>query len=137
MPAPKIYLYQRVVQARLFIDRNFHEKLDLDQIADEACFSKFHFIRLFKSIYNLTPHHYLTKVRIENAKLLLQQKRSVTETCFEVGFESQSSFSALFTKYVRCSPSVYQAQYLKRQEKIRLEPLHFIPNCFSEGNGWK
>ncbi len=43
---PKIYLYRRIVQAKLFIDDNYFENIDLNNIADEAYFSKFHFIRL-------------------------------------------------------------------------------------------
>ncbi len=48
---PKIYLYKRVVQAKLFIDNRFGDDIDLNNIADEAYLSKFHFIRLFKIIY--------------------------------------------------------------------------------------
>ena len=65
---PKIYLVRRVVQAKLFIDEHYAERLDLDNISDEACFSKFHFIRLFRNIYGKTPHQYLTTVRIEKPK---------------------------------------------------------------------
>ena len=46
----KLYLYKRIVQSKLFIDNNFADNIDLDKIADQACFSKFHFVRLFKSI---------------------------------------------------------------------------------------
>ncbi|MFN2440773.1 MAG: helix-turn-helix transcriptional regulator, partial [Chitinophagaceae bacterium] len=52
---PKIYLYRRIVRAKLFIDDNYSENIDLDNIADEACFSKFHFARQFKKIYSKTP----------------------------------------------------------------------------------
>ena len=72
---PKIYLYKRIVQAKLFIDNNYAEDIDLDNIADEAYFSKFHFIRLFKNIYGSTPHHYLRQVRIEHAKQLLAKNK--------------------------------------------------------------
>src|SRR5215218_2295164 len=108
---PKIYLYKRIVQAKLFIDSHFSDSLDLNNIANEACFSKFHFIRLFKAIYGKTPHQYLTYVRIENAKLLLQRGVSITETCFSVGFQSSSSFTALFRQNTKLSPSVYQQQF--------------------------
>lgn len=47
-----------MVQAKLFIDFNYAESIDISNIADEACFSKFHFIRLFKKIYGRTPHQY-------------------------------------------------------------------------------
>ena len=90
---PKIYLYKRIVQAKLFIDARFSDHIDLHNIADEACFSKFHFIRLFKTVYGRTPHQYLKQVRIDHAKMFLQNGLSVTEACFSVGFDSVSSFT--------------------------------------------
>lgn len=133
---PKFYLYNRIVKAKLFIDKNYQENIDLDNIADEACFSKFHFIRLFKSIYGKTPHQYLTQVRIENAKHFLMLNYSVSDTCFMVGFESITSFIGLFKKGQSKTPSEYQKQNRIRQEKIKIEPLSFIPNCFAEQKGW-
>jgi AraC-like DNA-binding protein len=133
---PKIYLYKRIVQAKLFIDSNFNDTIDLDNIANEAYFSKFHFIRLFKSIYGKTPHQYLTSVRIDHARLLLEKDLSVTETCFEVGFESLTSFTALFRRYAKSSPSEYQQRSKRRREEIKRSPLRFIPNCFAEQKGW-
>jgi AraC-like DNA-binding protein len=136
MKYPKIYLYKRLVQAKLFIDMHFSDCIDLNNIADEAHFSKFHFIRLFKAIYQKTPHQYLTHVRVENAKSLLQKDISVTETCFLVGFDSVSSFTTLFKRYTKRSPSVYQEEFKKRQAQISQAPLTFIPNCFAEQYGW-
>lgn len=104
-PYPKVYLYRRIVQAKLFIDNNFANKIDLDNISDEEYFSKFHFIRLFKSIYGSTPHQYLRSVRVEKAKELLKSVDSVTDVCYSVGFESISSFSSLFSKTFGVSPS--------------------------------
>jgi len=133
---PKIYLYKRIVQAKLFIDDHFNDDIDLNNIADEAYFSKFHFIRLFKKIYGHTPHQYLTKVRIENAKSFLQRDISVTETCFAVGFNSVSSFTGLFKKITLLTPSAYQLKIKNRQEQIKKIPFHFIPNCFLEQKAW-
>jgi AraC-like DNA-binding protein len=87
---PKIYLYKRIVQAKIFIDTNYNLDIDLDNISDEACFSKFHFIRLFKKAYGKTPHQYLTVVRIEKAVELLQSGQQVSEVCYAVGFDSVS-----------------------------------------------
>jgi AraC-like DNA-binding protein len=134
---PKIYLYRRIVQAKLFIDTNFHNNIDLDAISDEAFFSKFHFIKLFKLTYDKTPHQYLTSVRIENAKLLLQTKMAVADVCFAVGFESISSFTGLFKRLTTTPPSVYQKKQLERKNEIGKSPLKFIPNCFAEQKGWK
>ena len=133
---PKIYLYKRIVQAKLFIDSHYAHKIDLDNISDEACFSKFHFIRLFKSIYGKTPHQYLIQVRIENAKYFLRLDYSVSDACFQVGFESVTSFTGLLRKIEGVTPSQYQRQHKIREEKIKAKPLHFIPNCFAEQKGW-
>jgi len=134
MPAeslPKLDLYRRIVQAKLFIDDNFAEPIDAGDIADEACYSKFHFIRTFKSIYGRTPHQHLTHVRVEKAKEMLKAGVSVTETCFAVGFDSLGSFTRLFKRRVGLTPSVYRQQQLERKEQMREEPLRFIPGCFA------
>ena len=128
---PKLDLYRRIVQAKLFIDSNFAERIDVGEIADEACYSKFHFIRTFKSIYGRTPHQYLTHVRIERAKELLEREVSVTEACFAVGFDSLGSFTSLFKRRAGVTPSEYQRQQLQRKAEISKEPLRFIPGCFA------
>lgn len=133
---PKIYLYRRIVQAKLYIDKFYSEKIDLDNIADEAYFSKFHFIRLFKSIYAKTPHQYLTMVRIEKARQFLQQGKSVSEVCFLIGYDSVSTFSGLFNKLVGKTPSDYADYYKERKTKIETSPLAFIPGCYSFMHGW-
>lgn len=129
---PKIYLYRRIVQAKLFIDRNFEESIDADNIADEARYSKFHFIRTFKSIYGKTPHQYLTTVRIEKAKELLETGTSVTEACFSVGFDSPGSFTRLFKRRAGLTPSEYRRRKFGRKQRMIESPLSFVPGCFAE-----
>jgi AraC-like DNA-binding protein len=133
---PKIYLYRRLVQAKLFIDAHYADRIDLGNIADEAYFSKFHFIRRFKNIYRKTPHQYLIFVRIEKAMELLKTGIPVSEVCYAVGFESLSSFSALFKRIVGITPSVYLAQQQIIKAQIVKSPLTFIPGCFAEKYGW-
>jgi AraC-like DNA-binding protein len=134
---PKVYLYRRIVQAKLFIDKFYSEKIDLDNISDEAYFSKFHFIRLFKSIYGKTPHQYLITVRIEKAKQFFCENKSVKEVCFSVGFESVSTFSGLFTKLAKKTPSQYIKYCQERKSHIQTTPLSFVPGCYAYMHGWK
>jgi AraC-like DNA-binding protein len=133
---PRQYLYLRAVRAKLFIDGNFASRVDLDKTADEACFSKFHFVRLFKSIYGQTPHQYLTHVRIEKAKELLADDRTVASACFSVGFDSISSFTGLFKRRTGQTPREYQLERLGFRESVAKSPLQHIPSCFADKAGW-
>lgn len=105
---PDDNLINQVIQAKDFIEHNYYKNISLDDIAKEASFSKFHFIRLFKLIYGQTPYQYLTMVRIKNAKLLLKSGKNITNTCFSVGFDSTSSFTGLFKKLTGSTPSKFQ-----------------------------
>ncbi|HET6821607.1 MAG TPA: AraC family transcriptional regulator [Anaerolineales bacterium] len=114
-------------RARDLIDTQYAQPLDLDDLARIANFSRYHFLRAFRRAFHATPHEYLTRKRIERAKeLLAQSELTVTEICFEVGFESLGSFSTLFHKLVGWSPSIYRA----RAWEMRKNPLKFIPNCY-------
>ena len=133
---PKIYLYRRIVQAKLFMDEHFGERLDLNNIAGEAFFSKYHFIRLFRKTIGKTPHQYLTAVRIEKARQLLQTGLPIADVCMSVGFESVSSFTGLFKRLEKMTPSDYQALQQRKKIEISLTPLNYIPHCFAEKRGW-
>lgn len=119
--------HEALQRARELIDAQYARPLDLDELARAAHFSRYHFLRAFRRLFHATPHEYLTRKRIERAKeLLAQSELTVTEICFEVGFESLGSFSALFHKIVGWSPSIYRA----RAWEMRKNPLKFIPNCY-------
>ena len=114
-------------RARELIDSRYAEPLDLDELARVANFSRYHFLRAFRRAFHATPHEYLTRKRIERAReLLAESELTVTEICFEVGFESLGSFSSLFHKIAGWSPSIYRA----RAWEMRRNPLKFIPSCY-------
>ena len=135
-PYPKMYLYRRIVLAKRFIDNRYAEHIDLDNIAEEAYFSKFHFIRLFKNSYGKTPHQYLISVRIEKAMQLLRRNESVLEVCHAVGFESLPSFSGLFKRMTGMTPSAFSEQQQLLNAHMRQAPLTYIPGCFARQHGW-
>lgn len=133
---PKASFYRRIVQAKVFIDNRYADGIDVDNIADEACFSKYHFIREFKKVYGKSPHRYLITVRIEKARQLLQAGQPVSDVCFAVGFESVSSFSGLFKRMTGVTPSGYLEQQQVIKKEMSKIPLKFIPNCFAQQSGW-
>src|SRR5512141_1677319 len=87
---PDDELCERIRDAKHYIDTRFSENINLDRIAGQACYSKFHFRRLFKQLYGLSPHQYLTFVRINKAKQLLLCSISTGDVCLAVGFTSVS-----------------------------------------------
>ena len=117
---------ERLNRARNFIDLCYNLPIDLDEISSHACFSRYHFLRLFRQAFNITPHQYLVERRIEKAKELLSANDlRVTDVCFEVGFQSLGSFSSLFHKSVGHPPITYREKSLKTQAAKRQ-----IPGCF-------
>ncbi len=68
-------------RARDLMDRNYAQPLDVPAMARTALMSPAHFSRKFRAAYGETPYSYLMTRRIERAKALLRQGKSVTETC--------------------------------------------------------
>jgi AraC-like DNA-binding protein len=124
--------YKRIVAAKVYIDDNYYEDIDLEQVSKQAFLSRFHFHRLFRQVYKRTPLQYITQKRLDKAKDLLSENKAVTEVCNEVGFESIGSFSVLFKKEIGFAPQYYRNMaWLKKQEG-KLQPKKFIPHCFIE-----
>src|SRR6476469_1843835 len=117
---------ERLNRARKFIDLCYDLPLDLNEISSHACFSRYHFLRLFRQAFNKTPHQYLIERRIEKAKQLLRANElRVTDVCFEVGFQSLGSFSSLFHRYVGHAPIIYRERARERENARRK-----VPGCF-------
>jgi AraC-like DNA-binding protein len=98
-------LYRRLEIAREYMHGNLHERISLDDIAREACVSRYHLHRTFKQVFHCTPHGYLTTIRLERAKALLQAGHSALDTALALGFESPSAFSRLFRAHYGQPPS--------------------------------
>ncbi len=124
--------YKRIVAAKIYIDDNYYESIDLDEISQKAFLSKFHFHRLFRKVYRFTPHQYVTKKRLERAKNLLAENKPVTEVCNEVGFESIGTFSILFKKEIGFAPQYYRNMAYKKKTEQLEQPRKAIPHCFIE-----
>lgn len=124
-------VYKKIVTAKIFIDENFGDPIDLDLLSREACLSRFHFHRLFTRIYRKTPHQYLTQRRIERARqCLADDDLTISEICYDIGFESIGSFSVLFKKEIGHAPFHYRHQARIKKQQVLQQPRSFIPHCF-------
>jgi AraC family transcriptional regulator len=107
-------LYRRVCRARDYADALFADPITLSELARAACLSPNHLLRSFRQLFGETPHQFLTRRRLEEAKrMLVREGASVTEICFAVGFESHGSFSSLFRRRFGVSPSEYRQSWQK------------------------
>lgn len=103
LDGPRLKRVLDLIEARLSTE------LSLEELAAEACFSPFHFARLFRKAIGLTPHRYVTERRIQVAKEHLSLGRmSLAEIALETGFGSQANFNRVFRKATGCSPGQYK-----------------------------
>jgi AraC-like DNA-binding protein len=110
-------------RARDHADREYAHSLTLDDLAQVANLSKYHFLRLFKATYGLTPMEHVSLRRIERAQDLLRATNlTVTEVCFAVGYSSFGSFSRRFRELVGENPRDFQRRYA--------DGAPHIPGCF-------
>ena len=105
------------VNTKRYIDTNFDKEISLDLLSHIQFTSKYHLIRVFKRYYGVTPRQYLIDKRIENAKKILRTGKSVSDTCYMVGFESINSFSNLFKAKTGMAPSVYRKAIFDKSKK--------------------
>lgn len=133
----KAHFYRKICLAKQYIDQHFAEELDINQIATQACFSKYDFIRQFKKTYRRTPYQYLKFIRLHRAAILLKGgQHSVQNVCFLVGYSSLSSFSSLFKAAYGQSPNKYQQMHRERAKLQAITPHCVIPACFATLQGW-
>ncbi len=85
------------------------EPISLRDMSRVAYLSTFHFNRVFHQITGLPPAKFIAAMRLDEAKrLLLNTNRSVTDICFEVGYNSLSTFSRRFTQRVGLGPREFR-----------------------------
>ena len=109
----RIDLFQRLSRTREWIQVNYAAPLALDDMAAVASMNSQHFLRQFRDCYGITPHRFLTRIRLEAARQLLQNSgETVSAICHHPGFESLSSFSGLFRQRYGLPPSASRGDHI-------------------------
>jgi AraC-like DNA-binding protein len=96
-----------------YIQANFDNTPDVNKVASNVHLSTAAFCRYFKKQTKMTFTDFVNQYRITQAKTLLLQDKTISETCYEVGFESLSYFNKLFRKIAGENPSAFKKRYLK------------------------
>jgi AraC family transcriptional regulator len=93
-----------------YIEKNLDREFTLDELAGQACFSKFHFHRIFNAFIGETMFNFIQRLRLEKAALLLQNdpRLSITSIALNCGFNSSAAFARSFKKYFNMSASQWR-----------------------------
>ncbi|UFJ41112.1 AraC family transcriptional regulator [Brevibacillus humidisoli] len=111
--------YKRIQQAISFIEEHLHEEMNIAEIASAACFSPFHFQRLFQAITGFSVHEYIRKRRLSvAADLLKQTNTSVLDIALTSHYNSQEAFTRAFEQLFGITPGKYR----KADTSVRLQP---------------
>jgi len=95
-----------------YVKDHFREQLTLEEIAELANMKVPSFCRYFKKITNKTFTQFVNEYRITHSlKLLAEKPLSITEVCFESGFNNFSYFNKTFKEYIHKSPSQYRKEF--------------------------
>ena len=101
-----------ITQRRIgeFIERNLSERFTLADLAGAAYMSRFHFARMFRRTFGISPMEYVLRERIERAKpMLLDRRVSIADVAATFGFCDQSHFTRSFRRIAGCSPRQFVA----------------------------
>ena len=113
LDVPRLHLKERrrLTHVIEYIEFNLTAEISLSDLALEAGLSKFHFSRLFKDVFGLTPHKYIQKRRIEKAARALQKgDLTVAQVAHQYGFSDQSHFTHVFRRLKGVTPKLFADQ---------------------------
>lgn len=89
---------------KAYLEKHYLEQIRLDELEKELGFSKYYLIRVFESVYGLSPIRYTINLRIEESKKLLHSGMKYTEVAYATGFYDQSHFIRHFKLIVGVTP---------------------------------
>ncbi|MEM7291560.1 MAG: AraC family transcriptional regulator, partial [Pseudomonadota bacterium] len=118
---------------------NLGDPITLDKMADIACFSKYHFARVFEHECKQSPLRYLWRMRIESAarKLVFEPNRAITEIAIEAGFSSNQTFSQLFRNRYGVSPRTFRKLGEQNRNEIRNVQQFQMPSLYNVVIEWR
>lgn len=105
-------ILRRMLLVADYIYSHLNEDLSLEQLANVGCFSKFHFLRLFKLAFNKTPYQFINEERVRIGRNMLERsKAGINEIAYSLGFANASSFSRMFYNQTGSYPTQLRPAY--------------------------
>jgi transcriptional regulator GlxA family with amidase domain len=103
---------ESVKKAQEYIEKNFEDKITVDQLASMLALSRRNFERRFKKATSNTIVEYIQRVKMEAAKKNLETgRKNVNEVMYDVGYSDNKAFRTVFKKVTGLSPVEYRNKY--------------------------
>jgi AraC family transcriptional regulator len=101
---------RRTLKVLIYIEENIDEDLTLERLAKVACYSPFHFHRIFQAIVGETILGYVKRLRMQTAAGKLRYtEQPVTAIALDASFETPSAFTRAFKQFMGSSPKNYRS----------------------------
>ena len=97
-------IFRAILQAKMLIDEHITDNLSLEKIASQIGISKYHFIRVFKAAFGISPYQYQKRKRLELAKLDLLKGNEILFTAIRFGFPDAPTFTKAFKQQFGLTP---------------------------------
>ncbi|MCP4580931.1 MAG: AraC family transcriptional regulator [candidate division Zixibacteria bacterium] len=110
----------RILRVQLYIQNHLDNELSLDELANVACFSPFHFHRIFRGMVGESVKEYVRRNRLKRAAMELEySKRPVTQIAFDAGYETHESFTRAFRGMYNVPPKKFRENHQNGSNQIR------------------
>lgn len=117
---------RRIYKVQDYIESHINDSLSIEELADVAGFSKYHFHRIFKGIVDEPLSRYVNRLKLERATHLLTYRpdMTITDISYHFGFTDSAVFSRTFKSYYGVSPSQYRSHNSKNCKDVS-EPSQY------------
>jgi AraC-like DNA-binding protein len=101
-------LFKRVHEAKSMMDDSLLPSMEIAELAAAVALSEFHFFRIFKQVYGITPHQYQIRQRLCRARMQIKRGTLITEVAEANGFADIYTFSKAFKRAFGVSPGKFK-----------------------------
>jgi len=107
----------RINKVMDYIEAHIDRDFTLEELADQACFSKFHFHRVFHALIGETLFNFIQRIRLEKAAVLMQYdpQRAITDIALSCGFNSSAAFARSFKKHFGLSATQWRKEIISKK----------------------
>lgn len=109
---------KKILEIMSYIEKNINDDLSIDKIASAFYIDKYYLMHLFKEEAGCTVGQFINEKRLSKVDELMRQGVSISEACYQCGFQNYSTFSRAYKKYFGCSPKDKSRQNIAASYKF-------------------